>query len=213
MDACEKNRWGWALLSLLLFLGSGCHSTQPLPDEFAKAPVHQVHVTWSDKIVVTTDCGHDRGADLPGIVGRLYLMGADLGHTVRSDGRVVVDLYDASQAKFLGRWQISKENMAKFGQKDRIGLGYTLFLPLPPDFKVDSNKFQLQVSYLPDDGPAMFAARSTLTINKDEFKALATTIRAQPIGQEQPQVTLAADPGARPASPNRRPLLTLQETN
>ena len=216
MDARVKNWLRRTLLPLALLLGAGCHTTQPVPEEFTTAPVHQVHVTWSDKIAVTTDCGHDRGADLPGLVGRLYLMGADLGHTVRANGRVLVDLYDTSppaQPKFLGRWQISKENVGKFAQKDRIGLGYTLFLPLPPDFKPDSNKFQLQVSYLPDDGPAMFASRSKLTINKDEFKALATMIRAQPIGQIQPQLTRAADAGPALESPNNRPLLTLEETN
>ncbi len=213
MDASGKKQWGWALMPLALLLGAGCHTTQPITtDEFAVAPVHQVHVTWSNKITVTTDYGHDQGADLPGLVGRLYLMGPDLGHTVKSNGRVVVDLYDAAQPsgpKFLGRWQISKENLARLGQKDVIGLGYTLFLPWP-DYKPDASKLQLQVSYLPEEGPAMIAPRSALTLSKDEFKSVAALVRARPIGQEQPQVTPVAGPGT---GPNGMVLETTQETH
>lgn len=203
MDTGAKKWRFWAFLPLALFLGAGCHTTQPIPsEEFTIAPVHQVHVTWSNKVAVTTDIGANAGADLPGIVGRLYLMGPDLGHTVKSNGGVMVDLYDAAQPtqpKFLGRWQISKENLARFGQKDIIGLGYTLFLPLPADFKTETRKFQLQVSYLPEEGPTMYASRSSLTLSQDDFRSVAMRIRPQPIGQEQPIVTTVADHPAEPS--------------
>ena len=216
MDACVTKRWGWAFLPWALLIAAGCHTTQPVTEEFATAPVHQVHVIWSDKIAVTTDVGHNQGADLPGLVGRLYLMGPDLGHTVRSNGRVLVDLYDAeqpAQPKFLGRWQIAKETVARLGQKDRMGLGYTLFLPLPPDFKQDTAKYQLQVSYVPDEGQPMFAARSTVTLNKDEFKLLAATIRPQPIGQEQHRVTAETNPAKGSPVPQGPVLVNAQETH
>lgn len=192
MDACLRHRLQLVLLASALCLGMGCHTTQPIKEEFAVAPVHQVHAIWLDKVVTTTDYGFDKGADLPGLVGRLYFMGADLGHTVRSNGRLVVDLYDAAQSnqpKFLGRWQIAKENVARLDQKDKIGLGYTLFLPLPPDFNPKSTKFQLQVSYLPDEGPAIYAARSSLALGQDDLRLLASRVQAQPLGQEQPVVT------------------------
>jgi len=210
MDASAKKQWRWSFLPLALLVATGCHTTQPITtEEFTAAPVHQVHVTWSNKVAVTTDVGTNAGADLPGIVGRLYLMGSDLGHTVKSNGRVVVDLYEAApkaEPKFLGRWQISKENLAHFGQKDIIGLGYTLFLPLPPDFQTDNRKFQLQVSYLPDEGSPMYAARSSLTLSNDSFAAIAR-IRPQPLGQEQPVVTTVADqPAETPVSPGTVPV-------
>jgi hypothetical protein len=213
--SCTKQ---WILLVLPLFLGLGCHSmpTQPA-DEFPVAEVRQVHVTWSNQILVTTDYGTNQGAPLPGLVGHLSLMGRDLGHTVRSNGRVVVDLFDASgvdqngNPKFLGRWQLSKENLARLGQKDILGLGYTLFLPWP-DYKPECKKLQLQLTYLPDDGPTLISRREPLSLRKHDFKSAVTRVSPQPTpAPEAPRGSTVTDPGTEKAVSNNTVLVTTQE--
>jgi hypothetical protein len=196
MEAFGKKVFGgWVLATL--FLVAGCHTTEPPKEEFTMEPVHQINVIWSNQLSVTSNFGSDFGADLPGVIGSLYLMGPDSGHTVKSNGRVVVDAFEAGksgtkgEAKFLGRWQISKENLARLGVKDTIGLRYVLFLPWPAEYDPNGSKIQLQVTYIPDEGPTRVTPRYAVNFTRDEFKSVVTRVRPQgvPAPTNPPQVT------------------------
>jgi hypothetical protein len=147
-------------------------------------PVHQVHATWVNKLVVTEDAAN-QGAPLPGLAGRVYLFGPDLGLPVKGTGKVIVDLFDAAQAgpngesKMLERWVFTKENLDRLLRKDVIGWGYTLFLPWP-DYQPAFKRLQVQVSYLPETGVSMYGERTALTLLQSESTAATRIVQLSP---------------------------------
>ena len=158
-----------ALVLALLLLTPGCVTTQSWVNSPEPAPsVCQVHTYWEGRIQVTQDVVNG-GRPLPGLAGRLYLFGTEIKFPEKGDGSVVVDLYDASntqpgiQPKHIERWQFDAGNLNKLLRKDKIGWGYTLFLPWP-NYTPDITRVQLNVCYTPAKGNPLYAPPSTISL-------------------------------------------------
>ena len=143
-------------------------------------PVHQVHATWDNRVIVTPDAVN-QGQPLPGIAGRLYLFGPDLGHPVKGNGKLTVDLFDANtpgpdgKPKMLERWNIDKDTLNRLLRKDIIGWGYTLFLPWQT-YRPDIARVQMHVCYMPENGPPIYAPPAQVTLRADNEQPI---IRSQ----------------------------------
>jgi hypothetical protein len=157
------------LVLLLLFLATGCVTTQPWTSNHEAAPaVCQVHSFWDSRIQETQDVVNG-GRPLRGLAGRLYLFGADFGIPEKGDGGLAVDLYDVSntqpgaQPKKLERWQFQASNMNQLLRKDKIGWGYTLFLPWST-ISPEITRVQLNVCYLPTKGTPIYGEPATISL-------------------------------------------------
>ena len=202
--------------SLILFttLAAGCVTTEegfvrphePVPVAAARAKdpppapggISQVHAAWEGRLMETRDVLHN-GAPLIGLVGRMYLFGPEVGHTLIGDGAAEVELSDLGQIdpqgkpKLLEVWKIDKANLKRMLKKDMIGWGYTLFLPWST-YKPDINKVQLQVRYVPDTGWPLFAPPAVVALRS--YNQLTRTER-----QTLPAPALPPSAGAAPAAP------------
>lgn len=190
------------LLGLLLLPLVGCVSTgsskQPAKAEQAPtAPVHQVHCTWANQIIVTPDVVNG-GAALPGLAGRLYLFGPDLGVPVKGNGKVIVDLFDPTQktpeggTKMLARWEYDNKTLERLLRKDMIGWGYTLFLPWQ-EYRPDMKRVQLKVCYVTEGGGTMFAPQSVVSIRGMDSGIVTEerTIMAEDLPPQGPNIQSA----------------------
>src|SRR5437867_11762780 len=106
-----------ALAPFLVLLLPGCVTTQSWFAQSEAAPaISQVAMNWEGRILVTQDSVNG-GRPLPGLAGRLYLFGTDMGIPQKGDGIVAVDLYDVSnnqpgvQPKHLERWQFDNTSL------------------------------------------------------------------------------------------------------
>ena len=186
----RQNFSGPRAACLLLLLCAGCVTNQPWLAHKEPVPVHisQVHSNWEGRLHVTEDVVNG-GRPLAGLVGRLYLMGPDLGAGQKGDGSVVVDLYDATNVHTgtkpvrLEQWQFSQNNLDKLLRKDPIGWGYTLFLPWST-YRPDINRVQLQVTYTPAKGAALYAPPAMVTLrNEGNIPIQTQKLGPQPTGQ------------------------------
>src|SRR5947209_2007435 len=83
----------------VVLLAAGCVTTQPwISNHEPAAAVCQVHSIWEGHIRTTQDVVNG-GRPLPGLAGRLYLFGPEFGKPEKGDGKVAVDLYDASNTQ------------------------------------------------------------------------------------------------------------------
>src|SRR5262249_32724616 len=148
------------------------------------------------RIQVTQDIVNG-GRPLPGLAGRLYLMGSELGIPVKGDGgAVAVDLYDVSHAQagvppmLLERWQLQPDYLAKLLRKDKIGWGYTLFLPWST-YRPDVSRVQLNVCFIPPNGNPVYAAPEVLTLRSQVIPVTQTReVRGALPNQPGPQAQM-----------------------
>jgi hypothetical protein len=159
-----------ALIVALVLLATGCVTTQPWTSSNETAPaVCQVHGFWDGRIQETQDIVNG-GQPLRGLAGRVYLFGPQFGVPVKGgDGTIAVDLYDVSntqpgaQPKRLERWQFDAANLNNLLRKDKIGWGYTLFLPwstITPDI----SRIQLNVCYTPAKGTPLYGEPTPISL-------------------------------------------------
>ena len=108
-------------------------------------------------------------ADGRGLAGRVYVFSSEFGVPEKGDGSVAVDLYDVSnpqpgvQPKRLERWQLDAGNLSKVIRKDKIGWGYTLFLPWST-IREGISSVHLAVKYTPKAGAPLFFIPSSRDI-------------------------------------------------
>src|SRR5262249_49915429 len=111
---------------LLAFLASGCISTDSIPFLTKTAPpkpVCQVVATWYPEVVFTPDPAHN-GEPSPGLAGRVYLFGSEVGAPLTGDGSMVVDLYDDAPADKtrgslpLEEWRLDQDTLACLKRQD-----------------------------------------------------------------------------------------------
>jgi hypothetical protein len=152
---------------------AGCATTGDLllgaGDAPPKGNVTQINVAWHNQVVFAPDQVNG-GRVSPGLVGRLYLFGPNMGYPLAGDGAVVVDLLDPAQVgkdgepKMLERWVIQKEHLPLYARQDCIGWGYTLLLPWGT-YRPDLTRVVLKVRYDPLKGPSIYTPPSTVTLN------------------------------------------------
>ena len=84
----------------------------------------QVNVAWHNQVIFAPDPVRG-GVNSPGLVGRLYLFGPDMGYPFAGDGQVAIDLFDPSQPdkdgnpKQLERWVLKQDMLAQCLRRDQ----------------------------------------------------------------------------------------------
>jgi hypothetical protein len=134
---------------------------------------------WNPSVVFTPDPVHDGKAN-PGLAGRIYLFGPEIGCPMLGNGGLVVQLFDDTkpcaekEAKPLEEWRLDPVGFKQLQRRDAIGWGYTLFLPWGT-YKPEINQVHLKVCYQPPKGFPIYAASSPITLSDPEqLKTLAT---------------------------------------
>jgi hypothetical protein len=135
------------------------------------AVVWQADSCWDNRIQVTQDVVN--GGQLPGLVGRLYLFGEEFGIPLKAEGgSVAIDLYDMTHVppgtspKRLERWEIDADTMAKLLRRDKIGWGYSLFLPWST-YRPEITHVRLNICYTPAKGTPVYAEPALVTLRND----------------------------------------------
>lgn len=127
----------------------------------------QIVTTWQPEVIFTPDPANG-GRSTPGIGGRLYLFGSEIGKPLKGKGSLVVDLYDVSGNKgpdpiHLEQWQIDPATLSRLGKLDPIGFGYTLYLPWGTCSE-EVNRVQLKVKYQPVQGYPLYTDSGPITM-------------------------------------------------
>jgi hypothetical protein len=168
MEARQLISRGWVLL---VVLSSGCVTTHPWltsSEHHGANTVSEVNAIWEGHIRVTQDTVNG-GRPLPGLAGRLYLFGPDLGHTKKGNGTVTVDLFDTSnpqpgvRPRHLERWEFDQVSLGRLLKKDKIGWGYTLFLPWPA-YRPDITHVRLNAFYTPANGAPVYGEPASIAL-------------------------------------------------
>jgi len=136
----------------------------------------QVAATWKNDVLFTPDPTHG-GNPIPGLAGRLYLFGPEMGTPLIGDGTLIVDLFDEANPKKddngnptpLEEWRIDKETLRRLERRDVVGWGYTLFLPWAT-YKPEITQVHLKVCYQPAKGMPYYAYSSPMTLGDGDTK-------------------------------------------
>lgn len=202
------------LLLVGLVLAPGCGLTDKFTKrDQAKPPVAtpatatatgpkptRVVVAWQPQVVQAADPLRN-GSMYPGLAGRLYLFGEDMGFPIICPGKVIVELYDLSQCgvgllpgappapppqKPLETWEFDPVTLKRLVRKDFIGEGFTLFLPWGT-FKPEITRVQLRTRFEPSAGPApLFGEPEVLNLS-NPFQGMA--LKHGPVGPNIEQAT------------------------
>ena len=175
LEGGRAPRHGLLALLPVLALSAGCLSLGGEAADGAPPPagaVHQVVSTWQPHVVYAADPTHG-GTPGPGLAGRLYLFGPEIGYPLGGDGSLVIDLYDASDPARSGvlqeRWNFDPQTLKTLLRRDMIGWGYTLFLPWG-SYRTDVTRVQLRVRYQPAKGAPIYAECAPLTLAGENGK-------------------------------------------
>jgi hypothetical protein len=173
---------GWALGLGLLFLGTGCVSTEAFfqgADDKPVSSVCQVAVTFYPEVVHTPDPVHG-GEPIPGLKGRIFLFVPDKTVPVVGDGSLVVDLYNTTgvpagkPAPRVEQWILDRDTLKKFLRKDAVGWGYTLFLPWAT-YKPEITHVELRVCYVNAKGMPFYAPGTPVVLRPEAPAATPMT--------------------------------------
>jgi len=161
---------------MVMCLLPGCVSTgakSGVPEQPPVGPAHQVQALWQSRIVTAADTVH-QGTQVPGLAGRVYLLGKDLGNSVKGNGKLFVDLYESDktgtneQPRLLEHYEFPSAVLNQLLRKDTwIGWGYTVFLPWP-EYRPEIKHVRLQISFVPDTGTPLFAPPAQVSLQSDD---------------------------------------------
>jgi Glycine zipper len=121
--------------------------------------VCQVVANWTPQVQFVPDTVHE-GRKMPGIVGRLYLFGEQVGFPLTGDGMVHLELSAILPERPQDGWicleklDIDKESLKKLLIPDDPllkGPAYTMFLPWW-SYRPDVTQIQMTLSYTPEKG-------------------------------------------------------------
>jgi hypothetical protein len=164
----------------LLALVAGC-VTPPGPQKSAdaaappKGTACQVVPIWNNQVAFIPD-PTQRGAPAPGLAGRIYLFGQELGTPMTTDGTLVVELYDETPPPEQRRraadgrplplevWQFDKDTLKRLLCKDAFGWGYTVFLPWA-NYRPDIMQVRLRTCYTTPQGIPLYSEGDPLALS------------------------------------------------
>lgn len=140
-------------------------------------------VRWNSQVQFGVDSMSNR--PIAAVCGQLSLLDMASGSGIDCDGKLVVDLFDATPRgdgppKQLERWEIDPESVKKFARSDRLlQKGYELNLPWA-SYTPDISQVHLLVRFEPTAGePLSTRQLMTLQSNKQD---LAIKSREEPAG-------------------------------
>jgi hypothetical protein len=128
----------------------------------------RVVAAWNPAVVYTPDPVHD-GTPNPGIAGRIYLFGPEIGCPMLGNGSLSVLLFDdghcgpGKSTTPLEEWHFDTATLKRLEHRDPVGWGYTLFLPWG-SYKPEITHIHLKVRYEPPHGFPIFAASAPMTL-------------------------------------------------
>jgi hypothetical protein len=165
----------------------GCVTLEPLVRKHDTPPtgqVTQVAVTWDKTIAFVPDFTHG-GAMTPGLMCRVYLIGADGAVPVAGDGNISIDLYDdtpliaGGQSVLKEKWNLDNDTLKGCMRKDLVGWAYTLFLPCAT-YSLDIKQVHLMVRYTPVHGVPFYSPSQTMALIHPEtgHSAAAEMVRS-----------------------------------
>ncbi len=180
-----------AALGLVMAFGMvGCVTLPTLDTSFLskhETPC-QVVTTWQPEVLFSADPARG-GMSAPGIGGRLYLFGNEIGKPLKGNGSLVVDLYDVTGSQspepvHLEQWQIDAKTLNRLGKNDPIGFGYTIYLPWSTCLE-SYHRIQLKVKYQTTNGFALYTDSGPITMTHPESAVAkilgVNTEKSQPI--------------------------------
>jgi hypothetical protein len=128
-------------------------TTAPPGPKSSAQPVCQVVAFWHPGVRYVADIAHG-AQSAPGLAGRVYLFGPELGDTLVGDGSLSAALYDESDggSKQLEVWTIDVQTLRVLLRKDCMGWGYTVFLPWA-SYRPDVSRARIKVCY---HGPSRY---------------------------------------------------------
>ncbi len=124
------------------------------------AKVCQVVANWTPQVQFVPDTVH-QGQPMPGVVGKLYFFGEQVGLPLAGDGTVHLELSAILPERPQDGWicleklDIDKASMKKLLQEDIVGTGYTMLLPWW-SYRPDVTQIQMNLSYTPENGNPLF---------------------------------------------------------
>jgi hypothetical protein len=201
-------------LALALLAGTGCVGLSPFTasncDPCKDAPTGtpcQVTTTWHREVDFVPDPTHD-GQLTPGIAGRLYLFGPEIGFPLLAEGTAVVELFDETPRPTgpnpvaLEQWRVDPVTLKRLCKKDTIGWGYTLFLPWGT-YRPDIGVVKLKVRFEPAKGGApLYAPESPLTLDHSNNPAMTNGLNSPTVpGAPQARIPQPVSPGMMPGGP------------
>lgn len=138
-------------------LAAGCAATEwGLFKGERVPPPCQVVATWQNCVQFTPDPAN-QGKMSPGLAGRLYLFGPEIGEPLPGDGALSVALYDESKGEPVMRevWNIDPVTLKRLAKRDAIGTGYTVFLPWA-NYSPEVTRVRLKVCYKASKGTPLY---------------------------------------------------------
>jgi hypothetical protein len=157
-------RWYLRLLGIA-WLGSmlnGCalfdKNLFVLPKEGAES-VHHIEIDFSPNVFLVDD-SINPGVKVPCLKGRVYLINAaNNGNPIAAPGWILAELFDTTEQKGntrpprIAQWDFSPDIVTQIEQRDKIGVGYTVFLPLE-EYNPKLKKTLLRILYVDEKGTA-----------------------------------------------------------
>jgi hypothetical protein len=144
-----------------------------------------VVATWNPSVVFVPDSVHD-GKLNPGLAGRIYMFGPEIGCPLLGNGCLAVQLFDVSKpgadpdAHPLEEWRLSSETLKQLQKRDAVGWGYTVFLPWGT-YRPDITQIRLKVCYQPPKGFPLYATSGPMRlVDEDQLRTLATGLAQVP---------------------------------
>ncbi len=207
MKRCTKQKGrinlGGFLILAMAFGMLGCVTIPNMdsPLQFKHEVPCQVVTTWQPEVLFSADPARG-GMSAPGIGGRLYLFGNEIGKPLHGNGTLVVDLYDVTGAQspepvHLEQWQIDATTLNRLGKKDPIGFGYTIFLPWSTCLE-SYHRIQIKVKYQPTNGFALYTDSGPITMTHPE----SAVARILGVNTEKTQTITTV--GGKTAGPNHQ---------
>jgi hypothetical protein len=145
----------------------------------------QVVAAWEPAVRFAADPVHN-GAMNPGLAGRVYLFGADIGTPMTGKGSLHVELFDASaagQPVLTETWDFDTDTLKRLQRRDMIGWGYSLFLPWG-SYRPEVTRVLLRVRYDSKGVAPLFVESAPLTLSRPEdgFSAPVVSQSGKPHG-------------------------------
>ncbi|MBL8799069.1 MAG: hypothetical protein JNM56_34605 [Planctomycetia bacterium] len=162
-------------VALLAALLPGCVGLDPFLANSSAPPKGapcQIVTTWNHQVAYAPDPANG-GKPAPGIAGRLYVFGSEIGCPLVHDGCLKVELYDdrptgtGGAPVLLEEWNIDRETLQRLQRKDTIGWGYTLFLPWGT-YKPELQKVRLKVCFQPVGRTPLYTESGALSLVKPQ---------------------------------------------
>ena len=179
----RRDRFSFFLFPFSLFL-AGCVGTDSFlqwGEEKPSVEPCRVVAAWNPAVVSTADPMHG-GAENPGLAGRIYLFGPEIGAPLLANGSLHVALFDDSRCGSgqnsppLEEWHFDAQTFKRLKHHDPVGWGYTVFLPWGT-YRPEIKRVHLKVCYEPPHGFPIYAASAPMTlVDPDKMDKWETSV-------------------------------------